>query len=116
LPKDNQKQAWSPLLCVMLLLDQNWAFMYCAMSFCWKKVFMLLYCASLVELKSFVFLCYVLHSCCNPTFGRMGGWHSHSRNGDLGVRQDSQNFKVQLQGLKHLALKRSLYHWKVIEV
>jgi hypothetical protein len=23
--------------------------------------------------------------CRNPTFGRVWGWHSHSRNGDLGV-------------------------------
>ncbi len=26
-----------------------------------------------------------VNDCCNPTFGRVWGWHSHSRNGDLGV-------------------------------
>jgi hypothetical protein len=36
--------------------------------------------------------------CCNPTFGRVWGWHSHSQNGDLGVIGDSQNFRVRLQG------------------
>jgi hypothetical protein len=29
------------------------------------------------------------------------GWHSHSRNGDLGVLQDSRNFRARLQGSKH---------------
>jgi hypothetical protein len=53
--------------------------------------------------------------CCNPTFRRVWGWHSHSWNGDLGVLRDSQNFRIQLQGSKHLALRRSLYHWKTIE-
>jgi hypothetical protein len=59
--------------------------------------------------------------CCNPTLRRVWGWDSHSRNGDLGVRrdlgvlQDSWNFKVQLQGSKYLVLWRSLYHWKTIE-
>ncbi len=36
--------------------------------------------------------------CRNPTFGRVWGWHSHS-----------QNFRVWLQGSKHLSLRRSLY-------
>jgi hypothetical protein len=54
--------------------------------------------------------------CRNPTFGKVWGWHSHSRNGDLGVLPGSQNFKAQLQGSKHLALKHSSYHWKAIEV
>ncbi len=40
----------------------------------------------------------------------------HSRNGDLGVLRDSRNFRVQLQGSKHLALRRSSCHWKVIEM
>jgi hypothetical protein len=40
--------------------------------------------------------CHVI--CHNPTFGKVKGWHSHSRNGDLGVHRDSQNFRVQLQG------------------
>ncbi len=31
-------------------------------------------------------------------------------------RQDSQNFKIRLQGSKHLASKCSLYHWKAIKV
>jgi hypothetical protein len=51
-----------------------------------------------------------------PYFERMWGWNSHSRNEDLGVLRDSQNFIVQLQGSKHLALGCSLYHWKVIKV
>ncbi len=36
--------------------------------------------------------------------GRMWGWDSHSRNGDLGFLWDFRNFKVLLQGSKHLAL------------
>jgi hypothetical protein len=43
-------------------------------------------------------------------------WNSHSRNWDLEVLRDSRNFKVQLQGPKHLALRYYLYHWKAIEV
>jgi hypothetical protein len=54
--------------------------------------------------------------CRNPTFGRVWGWHSHSRNGDLGVLWDSQNFRVGLQGSKHFTLKCSLYHWKAMKV
>jgi hypothetical protein len=53
--------------------------------------------------------------CRNPTLGRMWGWDSHSQNGDLGVHLDSQKFRVQLQGSKHLALGCFLYHWKAIE-
>jgi hypothetical protein len=52
----------------------------------------------------------------NPTFGRVWRWHSHFRNGDLGVLWDSWNFKFRSQGSKHLALGCPLYHWKVIEV
>ncbi len=37
-------------------------------------------------------------TCHKPTFGRVWGWHSHSRNGDLGVLRDSWNFRVRLQG------------------
>jgi hypothetical protein len=33
-----------------------------------------------------------------PYFGRVRGWFPHSQNGDLGVRRDSRNFKVRLQG------------------
>ncbi len=36
-------------------------------------------------------------------------------NGNLGVYQDSRNFKVQLQGSKHLTLRHFLYHWKAIK-
>jgi hypothetical protein len=54
--------------------------------------------------------------CRNPTFGRVWRWHLHSQNGDLGVLRDSQNFRIQLQGSKHLSLKRSSCHWKTIEV
>jgi hypothetical protein len=44
------------------------------------------------------------------------GEDSHSQNGSLGVHRDSQTFREQLQGSKHLALGSSLYRWKVIEV
>jgi hypothetical protein len=54
--------------------------------------------------------------CRNPTFGRVWGWDSHFRNGGLGVLWDSQNFRVGLQGSKHLALGCSLYHWKAMKV
>jgi hypothetical protein len=50
--------------------------------------------------------------CYNPTFVKVWGWHSHSRNGDLGVLRDSWNFRVRLQGSKHLALKRPSCHCK----
>jgi hypothetical protein len=55
-------------------------------------------------------------TCRNPTFGRVWGWHSLSRNRDLGVLRDSRNFRVRLQGSKNLALRRSSCHWKYIEV
>jgi hypothetical protein len=58
----------------------------------------------------------VVLGCRNPTFGRVWGWHSHFRNGDLGVFRDSRNFRVRFQGSKHLALKRSSCHLKPIEV
>jgi hypothetical protein len=45
----------------------------------------------------------------------MWGWHSHSRNGDLGVLRDSQKFRARLQGSKHLALRCFLYRWKGLE-
>jgi len=51
-----------------------------------------------------------------PYFERAWRWNWHSRNWDLGILWDSQNFKVQLQGSKHLALGCFLYHWKNIEV
>jgi hypothetical protein len=62
--------------------------------------------------------------CCNyaitnlsqPYFGRVRGWFPHSQNGDLGVCYDSWKFRVRLQGSKHLASWRSLYHWKAIKV
>jgi hypothetical protein len=41
---------------------------------------------------------------------------SHSRNGNLGVHQTSQNFRERLQGSKQLALKNSLYHWKTTKM
>jgi len=51
-----------------------------------------------------------------PYLGRVWGWNSHSQSWDLGVLRDSQNFRAQFQGAKHLALGCSLYHWKDIEV
>jgi hypothetical protein len=50
-----------------------------------------------------------------PHFEGVWGWHSHSRNGDLGVFHDSRKLRAQLQGSKHPALKCSLYHWKGLE-
>jgi hypothetical protein len=50
--------------------------------------------------------------CRNPTLREVWGRHSHSRKWDLGVLQDSQKFKAWLQGSKHFALRRYLYHWK----
>jgi hypothetical protein len=44
------------------------------------------------------------------------GEDSHSQNGSLGVHQDSQTFKEQFQGSKHLALGSFWYHRKFIEV
>jgi hypothetical protein len=38
-------------------------------------------------------------------FEGVWGWHSHSRNRDLGVLRDSWKLRVWLQGSKHLALK-----------
>jgi hypothetical protein len=55
------------------------------------------------------------HFYCNPTFGRVWGWHSHSWNGDLGVLWDSRNFRVRLQRSKHLALRHSSCHWKLLK-
>jgi len=54
-------------------------------------------------------------SCRNPTLRELWGRHSHSWKWDLVVLRDSQKLKAQLQGSKHLALKRSLYHWKFLE-
>ncbi len=60
--------------------------------------------------------------CCNVEllsqsyFERVWAWDSHYRNGDLGVLRDSRKFRVRLIGSKHLAMGRSLYHWKAIEV
>jgi hypothetical protein len=51
----------------------------------------------------------------NPTFGRVWGWHSHYRNGDLGVLRDSRNFRVRLQGSKHCALRHSSCHWNLLK-
>jgi hypothetical protein len=50
-----------------------------------------------------------------PHFEGMWGWHSHSRNGDLRVFQDSQKLRTRLQGSKKLILKCSLYRWKGLE-
>jgi hypothetical protein len=46
-------------------------------------------------------------------FESVWGWESHSRIGDLKVLRDSRKFRVQLQGSKHLALGRSLYHLEI---
>ncbi len=50
-----------------------------------------------------IILWYVLQ----PYFESVWGWDSHSRNGDLGVLWDSQNFRAWLERSKHLALKCS---------
>jgi hypothetical protein len=41
-------------------------------------------------------------------------WEDDIHTPEMGTR--NRNFRVQLQGSKHLALKCSLYHWKVIKV
>jgi hypothetical protein len=59
--------------------------------------------------------CYSMSSVSQPHFEGVWGWHSHSRNGDLGVLQDSRKFRTRLQGSKHLALRCYLYCWKDLE-
>jgi len=54
--------------------------------------------------------------CRNPTLREVWGRHSHSQKWDLGVLRDSQKFRARLQGSKHLALRRSLYCWRGLEV
>jgi hypothetical protein len=51
-----------------------------------------------------------------PHFGQVWGWDSHSQKWELGVLQDSRNFRARQQREKHLALKCSLYRWKGLEV
>jgi hypothetical protein len=41
------------------------------------------------------------------------GRHSHSRKWEFGVLRDSQKFRRWLHGSKHLALRCSLYRWKI---
>ncbi len=48
-------------------------------------------CPWFVRASKMLQLCY--H---NPTFGRVWGWHSHFRNGVLGVLWDSRNFRIRL--------------------
>jgi hypothetical protein len=59
------------------------------------------------------------HISCSRECQRVwGNDPSHSQvNSMLGVRvpMDSQIFRAQLQGLKLIVLKSSLYHWKVIK-
>jgi hypothetical protein len=38
--------------------------------------------------------------CRNPTFGKVWKWHSHSRNGDLGILRDSQKFQSSIARVK----------------
>jgi hypothetical protein len=54
--------------------------------------------------------------CRNLTLREVWGRHSHSQKWDLGVFRDSQKLRAQLQGSKHLTLRRFLYHWKGLEV
>jgi hypothetical protein len=54
--------------------------------------------------------------CGNPIFRQVWIWDSHSQKWELGVLQDSYNFRAQLQRSKHLTLKCSLYRWKGLEV
>jgi hypothetical protein len=61
-------------------------------------------------------MCGLIDECRNPTLRELWGRHSHSRKWDLGVLRDSQKLKAQLQGSKHLALRRSWYRWKGLEV
>jgi hypothetical protein len=77
-------------------------------------------CCSFLSIKIYVCtwvdLLFVNTMLSQPHLERVWGWNSHSRNGDLGVLRDFWNFKVQLQGSKHLALGFSLHHWKAIKV
>jgi hypothetical protein len=38
--------------------------------------------------------------CCNPTFGRVWGWHSHSWNGDFGSPPGLPKFQSSIVGVK----------------
>jgi hypothetical protein len=62
----------------------------------------------------FVIMCifhhYIIHICCNPTLAKCGGEAQHSQSWGLGVLQDSRMFRVQHQGPKLLALRRSWRH------
>jgi hypothetical protein len=62
------------------------------------------------------FLNMITLNCCNPTLRQVWGWDSHSQKWELGVLWDSRNFRAQLQGSKHLALRFFSYFWKVLEV
>ncbi len=51
----------------------------------------------------------------NPTLAKCGGEAQHFQSWGFGVLRDSQMFRAQQQGLKHLALRCSWCHWKGLE-
>jgi hypothetical protein len=67
------------------------------------------------------FICCLSHSssvhktCRNPTLAKCRGESQHSQSWGLGVLRDSRMFRVRQQGPKHLALRCSWFHWKVLE-
>jgi hypothetical protein len=48
-------------------------------------------------------------------WAKCGGEAQHSQSWELGVLRDSRMFRARQQGPKHLALRRSWCHWKVLE-
>jgi hypothetical protein len=54
-------------------------------------------------------------NCRNPTLGEVGGWNSPSQSWGFGVLRDSRIFSVRQQGPKHVALRCSWCHWKVLK-
>jgi hypothetical protein len=60
-------------------------------------------------------LTHIDFKCRNPTLAKCGGEAQHFQSWGFGVLQDSRMFRVRQQGPKHLALRCSWCHWKVLE-
>jgi hypothetical protein len=54
--------------------------------------------------------------CRNPTLGKVGECNSHSQKWRLGVLRDSWKLRRRFEGSNLLALARSLYQWKALEM
>jgi hypothetical protein len=54
-------------------------------------------------------------TCRTPTLAKCGGEAQHLEKLGLGVLRDSRMFRARQQGAKHLALRCSWCHWKVLE-